>query len=255
QKLRASHVTRLKVKGKSPQEWQDEKPPEGVQAVTYKSGELELKAWFARPKGDKVPAVCFFHGGFAFGKEDWDCARPFLDAGFALLCPTVRGENGNPGHFELFYGEIDDARAAIRWLVKQPGIDADRIFTFGHSVGGGISAVLALHDEPKVKLSGSAAGLYPRDTFFGWKEIVPFDPSDEKEAKLRLLSLNLDQMRGRHVAYLGTEDRAMTLGLGALTAKAKKAGAPLEIEKVPGDHGAMLEPAIKKFIERIKKEK
>ncbi len=255
QKLRASHRTKLRVKGTSPQEWEEEKPPAGVEAVTYTSGDLKLKAWFAKPKGkaQKVPAVVFFHGGFAFGKEDWDGARPFLDAGFALMCPTVRGENGNPGHFELFYGEIDDARAAIRWLAKQPGIDADRIATFGHSVGGGISTLLALHDEPKVALTGSAAGLYPATIFFAWKEIAPFDVEDEKENKLRLLVGNFEHMRTRHVAYLGTEDRPLLTGSRFLGEQAKKLNAPLEIEKVPGDHGSMLEPAIVKFIERLKR--
>lgn len=255
---RALHETKLLRRGKSPQDWKDEKPRAGVQEMKLASGALELKAWFARPlakEGERVPAVAYFHGGFAFGADDWEEARAFHEAGFALLCPTVRGENGNPGDFELFYGEVDDARAAVRWLAQQPGIDPERIFTFGHSVGGGISSLLALHDEPKVRLSGSAGGLYPPGIFAGWRQICPFDPFDVNEIKLRLLSVNLDQMRGRHVAYIGTEDDALARDLPLIREAARKCSAPLEVERVPGDHGAMLEPAISKFIERAKKER
>ncbi|MEZ0230677.1 MAG: alpha/beta hydrolase family protein [Planctomycetota bacterium] len=128
---RAAHVTKLNAMKKPPMYGESLSPPGGVSAIKYPSGDLELKAWFQRPKkaakDEKVPAVVYFHAGFAFKMEDWTNTAAFRDAGYAVLCPMLRAENGNPGRYELFYGEIDDARAAIRWLAKQPGIDPDRI--------------------------------------------------------------------------------------------------------------------------------
>lgn len=255
--LRAKHATRLAREGPAPQEWTPSKPPAGVKEITYTSGKLELKGWFARPEGktDPVPAVVFCHGGFSFDLEDWTGAAPFVEAGFALLCPTFRGENGNPGSFELMYGEVDDARAAVRWVAAQPGIDKDRIFTFGHSIGGGTSALLALFDEPKVLLTGSAAGLYVSEAFPGWwSDIAPFDVGDLKECRLRVLSANFDSLRHKHVGYVGKADAALGSCLPSVRKLAEKAKAPLEIEMVDGDHEQSLAPAVKKFIERAKAE-
>src|SRR5690606_37405015 len=94
-------------------------PPPGVSRVAYPSGELELAAWYAVPlgasSGRSAPALVYFHGDFAFGPDDFEAVRPFLEAGYVVMTPTLRGENGNPGDFELLWGEIDDARAAIEW--------------------------------------------------------------------------------------------------------------------------------------------
>ena len=35
------------------------------------------------------------------------------------MAPMLRGENGNPGSFELLWGEIDDASAAIVELASK----------------------------------------------------------------------------------------------------------------------------------------
>ena len=99
-----------------------------MQQIVYPSGRLALKAWAAfranASPSHKVPGVVFFHAGFAFAAGNFEAARPFLDVGFAVLCPMLRAENGNPGNFELLLGEIDDAGAAVAWLAGQPGVDA-----------------------------------------------------------------------------------------------------------------------------------
>lgn len=114
---RHAHATQLRERGPSPASYEQADPPPGVVRVTYRSGELELAAWFAAPLGASrshpAPGLVYFHGDFAFGPDDFEHVRPFVDAGFAVLTPMLRGENGNPGDFELLWGEIDDARAAI----------------------------------------------------------------------------------------------------------------------------------------------
>jgi dipeptidyl aminopeptidase/acylaminoacyl peptidase len=43
------------------------------------------------------------------------------------MTPTLRGENGNPGNFECFYGEVDDVIAAGRYLATLPYVDPKHI--------------------------------------------------------------------------------------------------------------------------------
>ena len=255
--LRRSYSTVLKTRGPAPQEWRVSATLPGVTEVPYTSGELKLKAWLAMPKNsqsDKVPAVVYFHGGFAFSMDEFHDCQPFLDAGFAVMIPTLRGENGNPGNFELLYGEIDDARAAISALVREPRIDASRIYTFGHSVGGGISALLSLWDDVPVLMGGSSGGLYPKDIFYGWKDFVPFDLSSEKERKLRLLVGNMGSMKRKHIAYLGSEDDIARV-VPAADTEIKQSGAPLTISIIDGDHFSSLELAVSSFANAIKRDK
>ena len=251
---RRSYSTVLKTRGPAPQDWHNEKTPAGVTEVSYRSGELTLKAWLVMPRNataEKLPAVVYFHGGFAFGFSELNDCLPFLDAGFAVMTPMLRGENGNPGSFELFYGEVDDAEAAVRFLAAQPRIDAKRIYTFGHSVGGGISALLSLRPEIPVRKGGSSGGLYSKDVFSGWKKFVPFDLSVEREKNLRLLVGNIAFMQREHIAYIGRKD-----SLAAVTAEAeseaKLSGAPLTIRIIEGDHFSSLAGAILDFIQRIR---
>jgi hypothetical protein len=57
--------TALTRRGPSPQTEAPATPPDGVERVEFRSGDLHLKAWLARPKDDtrKHPTVLFLHGG------------------------------------------------------------------------------------------------------------------------------------------------------------------------------------------------
>lgn len=251
---RAALTTRLLKHGPSPQAFAPEDPPPGVEAVRYPSGALELGAWFARPAGaapaTRLPVLVYFHGGYAFDGSDFEVARPFLDAGFAVMTPTLRGENGNPGDHEFFYGELDDARAAVAWVRARPDIDAERVFTFGHSAGGVLSAMLAFYPASGVRLSGSAAGLYSTEILAGRE---PFDTANPEESALRVPAPNADQFRTPHIAYVGDHDAMVLKGAPLAFALARRAGAPLTIEAIPGDHRQMLEPAVRRYLAAVQR--
>jgi dipeptidyl aminopeptidase/acylaminoacyl peptidase len=93
-----------------------------VTEIKYPSGELRLKAWMNRPADvtRKHPAVLFLHGGFAYGMGDLEQTKPYRQAGFVVLTPMLRGENGQAGAFPYFYDEVDDVLAAAEYLGKQP---------------------------------------------------------------------------------------------------------------------------------------
>ena len=243
-------------KGPSPQPFKLSSPPVGVQEVAYPSGSLSLKTWVAFPaaasSNAKVPGVVFFHGGFAFGAGDFEDARPFLDAGFAVMSPMLRGEDGNPGDFEMLLGEVDDASSAITWFATQPMVDASRIYTFGHSAGGTISALLSLRPVP-IRHGGSSGGLYGTRMFdFDWaRGAVPFALDDPKEREMRVLVGNVDWMQRKHYAYVGTGDPDQEV---SLVRQQLKPGSPLVIIEIAGDHFTSLAPSVKAYIERIKVE-
>jgi fermentation-respiration switch protein FrsA (DUF1100 family) len=251
----AAFKTRLIRNGSSPQPYKLQSPPPGVREVTYPSGPLTLKAWVAFPDGAsanaKVPAVVFFHGGFAFGAGDFEDARPFLQAGFAVMCPMLRGEDGNPGDFEMLLGEVDDASAAIAWFSLQPGVDPARIYTFGHSAGGIVSALLSLRTVP-IRHGGSSGGLFGTRMFdIDWaQKSMPFADSPRKR-ELRVLVGNVRWMQRRHFAYVGAgdPDQEVTSATGEL-----RPGSLLVITQIPGDHFTSLAPSVTAYIERIRSE-
>ena len=250
---RAAFRTRLTRRGPAPQDWEYEVPPPDVREVRYPSGNLMLKAWVYVPRARaarKPPALVFFHGGFAFARSDLEVCQPFMRAGFVVMTPMLRGENGNPGNFELFWGEVDDARAAIRWLATQPYVDADHIYAFGHSAGGGVSALLSLQENVPLRHSGSAGGLYPPEVFSNWHRFVPFDSSVRQECELRVLMGNARDMRLPHYAYVGKADPLSSIPR-AVRDEAARPGSKLTISFVPGGHAASLEPALRQYLALI----
>lgn len=252
--LKNDYTTQLTKVGKSPQEYENDNPPSGVDVIQYDSNGIKLQAWFAKPDkkmSQAIPAVVYLHGGFSFGKQDFFDTKAFIDNGFAVMTPTFRGENGNRGNFELFYGEVDDALAAVDWLQKQDGIDKNRIFIFGHSTGGAISELTSLSDKEGVLLSGSSGSLYPPQVFSSWGDITPFDLNNKKEIFLRTFILNTKYMERKHIAYLGKDDVDSKL-LTSYQKIIRKNSAPLEIKIIDGDHFSSLNDSINQFIVEAK---
>ena len=241
-------VTKLVTKGPSPQEGDTQLvPPAGAKAVVYESGALKLKAWYQAPAdGKKHPALVFFHGGYALGEDDLTGLEAFRKAGFAIMTPSLRGENGNPGFHEMICGEVDDAVAAVAWVKKQAEVDPARVVTFGHSAGGVISALLSLYPDIAA-LTGSVGGLYGADLFEG--EECPFDPQDKEEVAIRILPPHVAEMKTKHIAYVGQRDRGVQPGAKVAQEGAKAAGHNLlQIQSVAGNHFQSLEPALELFL-------
>jgi len=259
--LKKAHKTKLRRPDKAPEDYNNFLAP-GAKVIQYKSGDLLLRAWYRLPAaqevGKKIPAVVFFHGGFAFSKSDLDASQPFLDAGYAVLIPTLRAENGNPGNFELFYGEADDAVAAVKWLAQQPEIDAATIYTFGHGSGGAISSLLSLYPDIPVRMTGSSCGIFTELLFESLARenlaMVPFDIKNEQEVRMRLLAKNVPLMQRPHAAIIGKKDQAMMKQARDVQKIAKTEKAPMTFSVVEGDSESSREPAIQLFLQFIRKD-
>ena len=250
---RQPFATRLVREGPAPQDWTDEALPPGVERVEYPSAGRNLKAWLVRARTQQpAPVLVYLHGGFAFSVEELEVCRKFRDAGYHIFAPTVRGENGNPGSFELFLGEVDDVAAALAWIGSQPYVDGNRVFVFGHSIGGALSALTTLRPDVKTRLSGSSGGLYANSVFDGWAEIVPFDATRQEERDARLLFGRILEMQRAHIAYIGLEDGAARKA-ALMTQEVGEREALLQIVVLPGDHFTSLAPALDSFLAEAEK--
>jgi len=130
-------------------------PPADIFEVVRYAAPLGDQVAYVTPiRGEgKKPAVVWIAGGFdwGIGSTAWDpaprsndqSARAFRDAGLVLMLPALRGSNGNPGHNECFFGEVEDIIAARAYLATRDDVDPARIYLGGHSTGGTLALLTA----------------------------------------------------------------------------------------------------------------
>lgn len=246
---RKTFVTRLQIHGPAPQEYEPVRPPSGVREAIYRSDGLELKAWVSDehdPTG-KAPVVVFLHGGWAFDHTDWGDVQPFIDAGFVVIAPMLRGENGNPGEYQAFYGEVDDVVAVGRHAATLRGVDPERIFLAGHSVGG-VLTVLASMMPSNYR---AAAGLSGFLDMRAWaqdpdRSKVPYDSGNSEEIRLRNPMAFADSLKIPIRLY--TESGPVADVSREFARRAKEAGKSCDHVMVAGDHAGMKKSSIEQAI-------
>ncbi|HTU91765.1 MAG TPA: prolyl oligopeptidase family serine peptidase [Gemmataceae bacterium] len=242
--------TRLVRQAPAPQRWQMERPPAGAREVPYLSGSLRLRAWVSGPPPDgrKRPAVLFLHGGFAFGADDWEQTLPFQNAGFVVMTPTLRGENGLPGSYSMFYNEVEDVLAAAETLAKLSYVDSNRIYISGHSVGGTLT-LLASMTAKRFRAAASFSGSPDQVAWArGQSQLVPFDPNDQREFQMRSPLAFPGSFKCPVRLYYGSQEFLFASSSQKTAKLAKAAGLDVEAVSVPGDHFTMVEPAMRQAI-------
>ena len=175
--------------GPPPAEWPDLQTPKGATEVVYPSGQLKLKAWISTPsRTGKQEAVLFLHPGFALWPDEWDFTKPLRDAGYIVMIPTTRGENGQHGVFTMYYDEVSDVINAAEYLRFQPEVDPKHLYIAGYSVGGTLT-LLASEIYDHFRAAASISGTPDLGAYLkyarGSKENAPFDSSDPKEVQIR----------------------------------------------------------------------
>ena len=183
---RANFKTQLRRIGPVPTAWGDVVVPAGASDIAYPSGSLRLKAWLSLPADSKKhPAVLYLHSGFDFSMDSWDLVRPFRDAGYVVMLPTMRGENGQHGVFTLYYDEVSDVLNAADYLRSLPQVDPNRLFVTGYSVGGTLT-MLASELYPHFRAAASISGTPDVATYLKYAGRAPynapFDAADAHEA-------------------------------------------------------------------------
>jgi dipeptidyl aminopeptidase/acylaminoacyl peptidase len=241
--------TKLLRQGPAPQPWSPVKAPDGAAEVEYPSGDLRLKAWVNRPPkaGRKRPAVLFLHGGFAFDRDDWAVSQPFRDAGFVVLTPLLRAENGQPGSFTLFYDELDDVLAAAEFLSREPDVDAGRLYVAGSSAGGTL-ALLAAEASRRFRAAASYSASPDQALLVMHAKIdLPFDKEDTQELQLRSPLAYAASFKCPVRIYYATQDHFVSTS--RRTAElAKEHDLDVEAVRIDGDHGSIVPPAVKQSV-------
>lgn len=253
QQARQQHPTRLVLHGPAPQSYEEDVPP-GVKRVYYRSGGRRLLAWLAVPQTPGPhPALLYAHGGFSMGIDDFEDVRPFVQAGFVVLMPAWRGENGNPGDFERLYGEIDDALAALDYLVQTPGVDPHRLFAAGHSMGGTTTMLLA-ELSPRLKAAASCGGFPDINEALTRgltppRELYPYDWHDPIENDLRSPGRHLHDLKCPLYVFNSDSDELYARQSKDMPERAGRYGKQVTVEVFPNtDHHSVLAPAVQKML-------
>lgn len=137
--------------------------------ITYgKAGDTELKLDLARPDGDgPFPAIVFIHGGGWAGGNRQIYSGQIREAakrGYVAATISYRlmvfddKKKETTTATPIFPAQINDAKAAIRWLranASKYKVDANRIGVTGASAGGHLSLLVGLTDS-SAKLEGES---------------------------------------------------------------------------------------------------
>ncbi len=258
-KIRRNFRTNIIRKGPAPQEWIPYKVPTDVTQVEFTSDNLRLKAWMNKPEDltTKKATVLFLHGGFSFGEADWDMTKPYRDSGFIVLIPILRGENGQPGYFSMFYDEVDDVIAAAKFLREQPFVDKSHLYLAGHSAGGTIT-LLTVEASKFFRAAASFDGSPDQQLLFGvtgsarrsWipKEVV-FDHSNLEELQVRSPLAFAKSFKCPVRLYYSTEAAFLYSRASIRSAEiAKSQNKDVAAIQVEGSHLSHVEPAIRQSI-------
>ena len=169
--------------------------------VNYPSklGEMPMYITTKENNGEKYPAIIYLNGGFGgigdseFGwdeespKNNYQGAYAFKRDDFVLAIPSARGENANPGKYEMFYGEIEDLEEARKYVASLPYVDPNRIYLVGHSTGGTKAVLLSEYSKGfrAVFAMGAATELMSLEKYDYAGMNPPFDRTNPREIAVR----------------------------------------------------------------------
>ena len=124
--------------------------------IWFTVGGQTLHGMLHLPRKRPAPAVALLHGftgqhmesAFIFVR----LARELCDAGIAALRFDFRGSGDSEGTFSevTIEREVEDTRAALRWLRTRPDLDPRRIGLLGVSLGSSV-AMLTAGEEPALR--------------------------------------------------------------------------------------------------------
>lgn len=246
--------TALTHRGKSPGRFDALSTPAGATEIEFASGPLTLKAWLFVPASaaeTRHPAVLFLHGGFAFGNEDWEMAKPFRDAGFVVLAPRLRAENGQQGSFSLLYDEVEDVLAAAEFLCNEPVVDPERLHLAGHSIGGTLALLASMSSDRFRSVASFSAspdqvvycklGINEQD--------IPFDRSDPTELEMRSPLAFAASFKCPVRMYYGSNEPHFHLSTQRTVEIAREHKLDVAAQRITGDHDSAVPEAMRRSIE------
>ncbi len=247
---RTQFKTTLTSRGEAPQDWDELETPAGAAELIYQSGGRALRAYMDPPPADDEPrpGVVFLHGGFAWGDGDWEMSQPYRDQGFVVMTSVLRGENGQPGHFSLYYDEVDDVLAATSAFAALPYVDETQLYIAGHSAGGTLAALTAMASDRFLAMA-SFSGSMNLEGVGEWDpDLLVFDDSNERETLMRSPEAFAKSFKCPAQLYYGSEEEWFEEEIKRTEATARSAGLNVQALMVAGDHFTSVRPALMRSI-------
>tara|TARA_Y100000816_G_scaffold255982_1_gene209176 strand:- start:1750 stop:2565 length:816 start_codon:yes stop_codon:yes gene_type:complete len=102
---------------------------------------IDLLAWYHNKDINKFKTILFLHGNAGSLENRIHKINHFEDMDINFLLLSWRGFSGNKGK-PTEKGLYQDARSAVKWLVKQ-GVIEENIIIYGESLGTGITTEIA----------------------------------------------------------------------------------------------------------------
>lgn len=165
------------------------------------------------------------------------------------MTPVLRGENGQPGDFSLFYNEVDDVLAATNVFLQLPYVDAGRVYVAGHSTGGSLAMLEALASN-RFRAAASFSGS-PDQRRFSADEpaLTVFDPSNPREFMMRSPLAFAGSFKCPVRLYYGDEEGFFAGTTQETARRARAAGKDAAAVAVSGDHFSALPEEMRRSID------
>jgi dipeptidyl aminopeptidase/acylaminoacyl peptidase len=196
-------------------------------------GNLSIASFLYRPltaqAGDKLPVLCIAHGGPESQTQPTFAAltQYFLNRGYAVFAPNVRGSTGYGNHFshlddvEKRLDAVADLAYGARYLVEQGIADPQRIAIYGGSYGG-FMVLAALTEYSELWAAGiDVVGIANFLTFLEntgpWRRDLRIaeygDPDKHRELLERISPINhVQRIRAPLLVIHGANDPRVPVG-------------------------------------------
>ncbi|MES2216146.1 MAG: alpha/beta fold hydrolase [Patescibacteria group bacterium] len=207
-----------------------------------------------------LPTVLIVHGwkSAVFSSEIYvQGAQALCEQGYNVVMLSMRGHPGAEGSISEVtrHDNLNDIKAAVRWIQECPETDATRLCAWGTSYGGYLLSVLCpqIHFE---LLALRAPASYPEK---GWDE--PFEPvTSEELAEWRKVEhdmrdesalAGLEEFRGDFFMVNGSNDETMPPTVGAGYGRASLRARSRFIYVLDGAPHTLREPHRSQFISHL----
>ena len=102
---------------------------------------IDLLAWYHNKDINKFKTILYLHGNAGSLENRIHKINHFEDMNINFLLLSWRGFSGNKGE-PTEQGLYQDARSAVKWLIKQ-GVFEENIIIYGESLGTGVTTEIA----------------------------------------------------------------------------------------------------------------
>lgn len=194
--------------------------------VPFEGG--HLRSFFEKPQGEGPFPVIYFLQGYTCQSIEYanpnhplrKLVNQWVDNGYAVYRiekPGVGDSEGTPECGEInFDTELAAFRAGYQALLKEKEVDIDRLFVYGHSLGGVVAPFLASEFAPAgVMVYGFVLKSW-KDYMFDmqWEQRIRMkdDPGDamaDVQAGRKLLNAYFDEMLAPSAFLQTDQDRAL----------------------------------------------